>query len=128
MEIIDLSAPIVASPEGTPEVLRTGIEFSDHAEGAALIEQMFGVGPELLKDGEGWAVDFFTRFGTHNSTHVDAPWHYNSTIDGKPAETIDQLPLEWFFQPGVKLDFTDCSVKKLNLDSAILLIDRNDLE
>ena len=106
MEIVDLSAPIVASPEGTPEVLRTGIEFSDHAEGAALIEQMFGVGPELLRDGEGWAVDFFTRFGTHNSTHVDAPWHYNSKIEGEPAETIDRLPLEWFFQPGVKLDFT----------------------
>jgi len=106
MDIIDLSAPIVASPEDTPEVLRTDIEFSDHAEGAALIEQMFGIGPELLRDGEGWAVDFFTRFGTHNSTHVDAPWHYNSTIDGEPASTIEQLPLEWFFQPGVKLDFT----------------------
>ena len=82
MEIIDLSAPIVASPEETPEVLRTGIEFSNHAEGAELIQQMFGVGSELLRDGEGWAVDFFTRFGTHNSTHVDAPWHYNSMIDG----------------------------------------------
>lgn len=106
MEIIDLSAPIVTSPDDTPEVLRTGIEFSDHAEGAALIEQMFGIGPDLLKDGEGWAVEFFTRFGTHNSTHVDAPWHYNSTIDGEPAETIEKLPLEWFLQPGVKLDFT----------------------
>lgn len=105
MEIVDLSAPIVNSPEGTPEALKTAVEFSDHAEGAALIEQMFGIGPELLRDGEGWAVDFFTRFGTHNSTHVDAPWHYNSKIDGRPAETIDQLPLEWFFQPGVKLDF-----------------------
>jgi kynurenine formamidase len=24
---------------------------------------------------------------------------------GKPAATIDELPLEWFYQPGVKLDF-----------------------
>ncbi len=106
MEIIDLSAPIVPSPEGTLEALRTDVEFSDHAEGAALIQEMLGVGPELLRDGEGWAVEQFTRFGTHNSTHVDAPWHYNSTIDGESAKTIDELPLEWFFQPGVKLDFT----------------------
>ena len=66
---------------------------------------MFGVGPELLRDGEGWAVDTFTRFGTHNSTHLDAPWHYNSTIGGEPAQTIDELPLDWFFNPGVVLDF-----------------------
>ena len=65
---------------------------------------MLGVGPELLRDGEGWAVETFTRFGTHNSTHVDAPWHYNSTIGGEPAKTIDELPLEWFFAPGVVLD------------------------
>lgn len=45
--------------------------------------------------------------GTHNATHVDAPWHYNSTIDGAPAETIEQLPLEWFIGPGVVVDFTE---------------------
>jgi kynurenine formamidase len=66
---------------------------------------MFGVGPELLRDGEGWAVDTFQRLGTHNSTHVDAPYHYNSTIQGRPAQTIDELPLDWFFRPGVVLDF-----------------------
>lgn len=106
MEIIDLSAPIKASPEGTPEVLRTSIDFQDHEQGARVIEELFGVGPELLRDGEGWANEFFTRFGTHNSTHVDAPWHYNSTIDGEPAETIERLPLDWFVRPGLKLDFT----------------------
>jgi kynurenine formamidase len=67
---------------------------------------MFGVSGELLRGGEGWAVETFTRFGTHNSTHVDAPWHYNSTVEGRPAATIDQLPLEWFYGPGVVLDMT----------------------
>jgi kynurenine formamidase len=105
MRIVDLSAPIVPSPPETPEVLRTDIEFSDHAEGAAQIGALFGVGPELLRDGEGWATDYFTRLGTHNSTHVDAPWHYNSTIRGERAQTIDELPLDWFFRPGVVLDF-----------------------
>jgi kynurenine formamidase len=105
VRFVDLSAPIVASPPEVPEVLRTEIEFAGHAEGAATIEAMFGVAPDLLRDGEGWAVETFLRFGTHNSTHVDAPWHYNSEVGGEPAQTIDQLPLEWFFAPGVVLDF-----------------------
>lgn len=105
MRIVDLSAPITPSPEGAPELLRTDIEYSDHAAGASAIEAMFGVGAELLRDGEGWAVDTFTRLGTHNSTHVDAPYHYNSRIGGQPALTIDELPLDWFFRPGVVLDF-----------------------
>jgi kynurenine formamidase len=105
MRLVDLSAPIVASPESTPELLRTEIEYSDHAAGAAQIAAMFAVGSELLRDGEGWATEAWTRFGTHNSTHVDAPYHYNSTIAGQPAQTIDQLPLDWFLRPGVVLDF-----------------------
>jgi kynurenine formamidase len=105
MRFVDLSAPIVQSPSELPELLRTEIEFSGHAQGAATIEAMFGVGPELLRDGEGWAVETFLRFGTHNSTHIDAPYHYNSHIGGEPAQTIDQLPLEWFHAPGVVLDF-----------------------
>jgi kynurenine formamidase len=105
MQIVDLSAPIRPSPPEGISLLRTEIAFSDHAEGARSIQEMFGVGPELLRDGEGWAVETFTKFGTHNSTHVDAPYHYNSTIRGEPAQTIDQLPLEWFYAPGVVLDF-----------------------
>ena len=41
-----------------------------------------------------------------NTTHLDAPWHFASTMDrGKRAITIDEVPLEWCFQPGIKLDF-----------------------
>jgi kynurenine formamidase len=104
---VDLSAPITASPPEAPDLLRTEIEYVSHAEGAATIETMFGVRPDLLRDGEGWTVETFLRFGTHNSTHVDAPWHYNSTVAGQRAQTIDELPLEWFHAPGVVLDFTD---------------------
>jgi kynurenine formamidase len=107
MHLIDLSAPIRSDPPEMPEPLRTEIEYTDHADGAAQIEALFGVGKELLRDGEGWANDTFLRFGTHSSTHVDAPWHYNSTVGGKPAQTIDQLPLEWFYAPGVVIEATD---------------------
>jgi kynurenine formamidase len=105
MRFVDLSTRIASSPEGTPEFLRTEIAYADHSAGADHIESLFGLGREHLRDGEGWAVEEFKRFGTHNSTHVDAPWHYNSTIQGKPAQTIDELPLKWFFSDGVLLDF-----------------------
>src|SRR3954469_5734333 len=107
MRLVDLSTRIQQSPEGTPEFLRTEIAYADHTAGADHIEQLFGLGREALRDGEGWAVEEFRRFGTHNSTHVDAPYHYNSQIQGKPAQTIDELPLEWFFGPGVGLDVSD---------------------
>ena len=106
MRLVDLTAPITQSPPEMPDVLRTDIEFQSHAEGAAQIEALLGVPQRLLRDEEGWATETFTHFGTHSSTHVDAPWHYNSTVGGEPAETIDQLPLEWFFSDGVVLDMT----------------------
>jgi kynurenine formamidase len=105
VRIVDLSAPIVTSPEGTPSFQRNDIDYYDHRDGAASIEEMYGVPARLLRDGEGWARETVT-LGTHNSTHVDAPYHYNSTIQGRPAATIDELPLERFFGPGVVLDFT----------------------
>jgi kynurenine formamidase len=103
---IDLSASIAPSPEGTPAVLSTDISYVTHNEGADQIEGMFGVPSELLCRDEGWAIEIFSNFGTHNSTHVDAPWHYNSKIGGERANTIDEMPLEWFFGPGVVLDMT----------------------
>ena len=46
------------------------------------------------------------QLSTHNGTHLDAPWHYHPTMNrGERAWTIDEVPLEWCFQPGVKLDF-----------------------
>ena len=105
MPIVDLSVPLQPRPDER-DFVRVEIEYSDHAAGAAAIQQLFGVEPELLRNGEGGAVDSIRYLGTHSTTHVDAPWHYNSTIGGRPAKTIDQLPLEWFYGPGVVLDFS----------------------
>jgi kynurenine formamidase len=106
VRFVDLSAPIEQSPPETPEPLRTDIDFTGHAEGARQIEGLLGVPARLLRDREGWTLETFTRFGTHNSTHVDAPWHYNSLIQGERAATIDELPLDWFFGPGVVVDMS----------------------
>ncbi len=104
MRLVDLSATIRPSPPQAPPFLRTDIAYNDHTAGAAQIQALLKVPAQLLRDGEGWATEEFTRFGTHDSTHVDAPWHYNSRIGGERAQTIDELPLDWFFAPGVVLD------------------------
>ena len=56
-----------------------------------------------------WAVEKVELI-THNGTHLDAPYHFHSTQDRalgtkKPSIAIHDVPLEWCFQPGVKLDF-----------------------
>jgi kynurenine formamidase len=102
---VDLTARIVPSPPGTPDFQRNAIEYLDHAGGAAEVERLYGVPSELLRDGEGWTRETVS-LGTHNTTHVDAPYHYNSTIQGRPAQTIDELPLEMFIGNGVVLELT----------------------
>jgi kynurenine formamidase len=106
MAIVDLSAPIAPSSPDAPPLMRIEIEYADHEAGARAIEAMFGVPRRLLRNGEGWTVETITSLGTHNSTHIDAPWHYNSVVAGEPAQKVDELPLKWFFAPGARLDFT----------------------
>ena len=100
MRMIDLSAPIVPSRPDAASFEKVEIRYVSHAEGAGQIEALLHVPPHLLRSGEGWAVEEFTRLATHSVTHVDAPWHYNSVIQGQRAASIDELPLEWFHAPG----------------------------
>jgi kynurenine formamidase len=66
-----------------------------------------GVKAEDFPDGEAAAAEW-VRLTTHNGTHLDAPWHYHSTMNkGERAMTIDEVPLEWCFGNGVLLDFRD---------------------
>lgn len=109
MKFIDLSSTIATSPEGTPPFLRTEVAYSGHAAGAAQAQAILKVPPSVFKDSEGWATEIL-HLGTHDSTHIDAPWHYNSAIQGERAQTIDELPLEWFFSDGVVLDMTHKAV------------------
>ena len=84
------------------------IDYVDHDTGAQELVAAFpGLDVEQLPDGKGWAVER-VRISTHNGTHMDAPWHYHPTMDGgQPSSTIDQIPLDWCMQPGVRLDFRD---------------------
>lgn len=107
-QFIDLSVALENDVPSDPPGLEPHIDYVGHATGAQHLAAIFpGLSPDALPDREGWAAEEL-RVNTHNGTHMDAPWHYASTMDGgKPAMPIDQLPLEWCFQPGVKLDFRE---------------------
>lgn len=103
VRIIDLSVPI---SEKVKEPLPAKIEYVKHEQGAVQAAQLFGLEPSDFPESKAWAVENVT-LSTHTGTHVDAPWHYWPTSEGKPARTIDELPLEWFYGDGVLFDFHD---------------------
>lgn len=105
-KFVDISVPLQAGIASDPPGYEPQIEYIDHEQSAHDVVSFFpGATVEDLPDGEGWAIEKISA-STHTGTHVDAPYHYASTMDGgKRAATIDEIPLEWFFQNGVKLDF-----------------------
>lgn len=87
----------------------------DHARGAAAMANFFNTrgvssagGGRVDRDdfpedmGLGW-MD--VHLSDHAGNHIDAPWHFGPEVEGRPAKTIDQVPLEWCMGPGVRLDF-----------------------
>jgi kynurenine formamidase len=104
--IIDISVALESDIASDPPGLEPRIAYMGHKETAPQVCAFFpGLAPADLPDGEGWAIER-VEITTHNGTHLDAPWHFASTMDGgKRAITIDEVPLDWCFQPGVKLDF-----------------------
>ena len=98
--IVDLSVPVEDSPS---EPIRPQVDFEDHDRTAPLVAGIFGCEPDELPDGKGWASETVTLI-THAGTHVDAPYHYFPTCAGERARTIDELPLDWFIRPGVRID------------------------
>lgn len=100
-EIIDLSVPLTKRAK---HLFTFDIEHIDHKA------RQKTQGAELgLKDSDfpDWGVCASDSVSLipHDGTHLDAPWHFAPTSEGKPAKTIDQVPLEWCYGDGVVLDF-----------------------
>lgn len=109
-KLIDISVALQAGIASDPPRALPQIEYLDHHATAPAIAEFFDIGVDQLPDGEYAAVER-CNISTHNGTHLDAPYHFFSSQNhalkpgGEPSMRIDEVPLEWCFQPGVKLDF-----------------------
>ena len=109
-KFVDLSIYLENDVLSDPPAFAPKIQYFTHDHTFEQIEPFFpGLKKEDLPDGEGWAVEMI-QLSTHNGTHLDAPYHFHSTMNKalghkERAIAIHEVPLEWCFQPGVKLDF-----------------------
>ncbi|ELY92757.1 cyclase [Natrialba hulunbeirensis JCM 10989] len=105
--LIDLS---IGLEDGVPsEPTPPQIDAFDHEAGAerlaaTLQEQGYDIGAEDFPDGQGLAWEELAVI-PHAGTHLDAPSHYGPDVDGEPAKTIEEVPLEWCRGHAVVLDF-----------------------
>ena len=101
-EFLDLSVPI--KNQGMEWYEQTIEQFSDD-ETARRYAKRFGINVKLLPTPNLWPSDD-VLCSSHAGTHVNAPWHYAPIVEGQPARTIDQVPLERCYGDGVLLDFS----------------------
>ena len=108
--IVDISVALTAGIASDPPHMLPKIDYVDHRQSAPSIAEYMGVPVSALPEGEYAAVER-VQISTHNGTHLDAPYHFFSRMNertvpgGEPSWRIDEVPLDWCFQPAVKLDF-----------------------
>lgn len=116
MTILDLSLPI---DEKAFEVHKVDIERISHTDGVEKFNRvimgktllgrcryMLGgriVRKEDLPDGEFLSLEI-VHAPVHVGTHLDYSFHYGSSSEGRPSKTAEEIPLEYCFCDGVKLD------------------------
>jgi len=118
MRILDLSLPI---DERAFEVHKVDIERTGHKAGIKKFNKVimfktlsgrlrYLLGRRILKkqdlpDGEFLSLEV-VHAPVHVGTHLDYSFHYGSSSEGRPAKTAEEIPLEWCFSSGVKLDLS----------------------
>lgn len=120
MRLIDLSSPVDAGqyePDPLTHEILTPAQGAAHM--CAEMRTHFGIAfdPNELPGGEFLSLDRLS-LTTHTGTHVDAPSHYGSRAsygNGVPRD-IDELPLDWFFAPGLCLDVTSAGRGTIGAD------------
>lgn len=124
MKIIDLSKT-VQFKKSDPWFMRIKLKNFPHRKSLFLIRFFLNLPKALFPENfKGWADDKIVNMGVHATTHIDAPWHYGPVVAGEKAKTIDEVPLEWLFAPGIvinvahKNDFEEITVEDLKEDLA----------
>jgi kynurenine formamidase len=122
MRFVDLSVAIKPHPKD-PNIGE--LELWTHEHGPDRLARAFapfleavaarhGLAPERLPTLDAGAFpdgvflsNEIIRLAVHGGTHLDAPYHYGPTCEGRPAKRIGDVPLEWCFGPAVRLTFTE---------------------
>ena len=117
MKIIDLSLPI---DDQAFEVHRVEIERITHAQGIDKFNRVmltktlggkikYALGKRILKKEDLPDEEFLSLETVHSpvhiGTHLDYTFHYGSKSEGRASKTAEEIPLEWCYADGVKLDF-----------------------
>jgi len=138
MKIIDLSLPI---DEKAFEVHKVAIERVTHKAGVEKFNRLimgktlmgklkYALGGRILKkenlpDEEFLSLEI-VHSPVHIGTHLDYSFHYGSTSENRPSKTADEIPLEWCYADGVRLDMAhkkpDETIKVQDLEAALAQI------
>jgi len=118
MKLVDLSLPI---DDKAFEVHPLRIERTSHKEGIEKINKVimsrtpegandFESGKRIIKKEQLPDEEFLSLemvySSVHSGTHLDYSFHYGSKSEGREARTAEEIPLQWCFSDGVRLDLT----------------------
>ena len=116
--IVDLSLPI---DDRAFEVHKVAIERVSHRAGVEKFNRVimgktlpgkikYLLGERILKKEDLPDEEFLSLEVVHSpvhiGTHLDYSFHYGSRSEGRPAKTAEEIPLEYCYQAGVRLDLT----------------------
>lgn len=118
MQIVDLSLPI---DDEAFEVHPLRIERTSHKDGIEKLNKVlmsrspeakakyeageWMIKKEQLPDEEFLSLEMVYS-SVHSGTHLDYSFHYGSKSEGRKAKTADEIPLDWCFHDGVKINLT----------------------
>ena len=118
MKIIDLSLPI---DETAFEVHKVDIERVSHKAGVEKFNRLlmgrtfigklkYLIGQRIIKKENFPDEEFLSleivHSPVHIGTHLDYSFHYGSHSEGRASKTAEEIPLEYCYQDGVKLDLS----------------------
>lgn len=118
MKIVDLSLPI---DDKAFEVHKVAIERITHKAGVEKFNRLimgktllgkikYSLGFRILRKEDLPDEEFLSLETVHSpvhiGTHLDYSFHYGSNSERRPAKTAEEIPLEYCYQDGVRLDFT----------------------
>jgi kynurenine formamidase len=138
MKIVDLSLPI---DDKAFEVHHVEIERTSHKEGIekfnrvimgktilGKIQHLLGkriMKKEDLPDEEFLSLEV-VHAPVHIGTHLDYSFHYGSKSENRASKTTEEIPLEWCYSDGVKLDLShkkpNETIEAKDLEEALLKI------